>query len=85
MSEKIKFQITLAAARVNAGYNQEEAAKKIGVTSKTLRSYEKGITAIPGITLRKAARVYGIPEDFIKLPLVKDGEYDEKTLSSTTV
>lgn len=30
------FQITLAAARVNAGLKQEPAAEKIGVTAKHL-------------------------------------------------
>lgn len=81
----MKFQITLAAARVNAGYNQLEGAKLIGITPKTLRNYENGVTTIPAPTLRKAAKVYGIPEDYIKLPVVDDGEYDEKFLNTTTV
>lgn len=81
----MKLQITLAAARVNAGYNQLEAADLIGITPKTLRNYEKGVTSIPGRTLRKAAKVYGVPDDFIKLPIVDDGEYDEKFLNYTTV
>lgn len=81
----MKFQITLAAARVNAGYNQIEGAKKVGVTPKTLRNYENGTTSIPGKTLRKAADVYGIQEDLIKLPVVDDGEFNEKILNRTTV
>lgn len=81
----MKFQITLAAARVNAGYNQIEGAKLIGVTPKTLRNYENGVTTIPARTLRKAAEIYKIPEDYIKLPIIDDGEYDEKILDSTTV
>lgn len=82
------FQISLAAARVNAGLNQEEAAKLIGITAKTLRNYEQGKTAIPATTLRKAADLYGIPEDMIRLPIVDDGKYDEegeKFLQTTTV
>lgn len=71
------FQISLAAARVNAGLKQEPAAEKIGVTAKTLRNYERGTTAIPGRILRKAAKVYGIPEEMIRLPIVDDGEFDE--------
>ncbi|WAA10810.1 helix-turn-helix domain-containing protein [Fervidibacillus albus] len=71
------FQISLAAARVNAGLKQEDAAKKIGITAKTLRNYEKGITSIPSHILRKAAKVYGIHEERIRLPVVEDGEYDE--------
>lgn len=71
------LRISLAAARVNADMQQEEAAKKIGVTAKTLRNYEKGTTAIPATTLRKASIIYSIPEENIKLPIVDDGEFDE--------
>lgn len=81
----MKLQISLAAARVNAGYNQLEGAKLIGITAKTLRNYENGVTTIPAPTLRKASEIYGIPEDYIKLPVVDDGEYDEKNLNRTTV
>lgn len=71
------FQISLTAARVNANLKQETAAKKIGITAKTLRNYEQGKTAIPGHILRKAAKLYGLPEEMIRLPIVNDGEYDE--------
>lgn len=81
----MKFQITLAAARVNAGYYQKDAAYLIGVTTKTLRNYENGINTIPAPTLRKAARVYGIPEDLIKLPVIDDGGFDENFLDCSTV
>ncbi|PKR82800.1 helix-turn-helix domain-containing protein [Heyndrickxia camelliae] len=81
------FQISLASARVNAELKQEEAAEKIGITAKTLRNYEQGKTAIPGHILRKAAKIYGVPEDLIRLPNVDDGNYDEdeKFLRYTTV
>ncbi|MCJ0932581.1 helix-turn-helix transcriptional regulator [Virgibacillus halodenitrificans] len=81
------FQISLAAARVNAGFRQHEAAEKIGVTAKTLRGYEKGTTAIPGHLLRKLAKLYSISENNIRLPIVDDGEFDEeeKNLNCSTV
>lgn len=81
------FQITLEAARVNAKLKQEQAAKKLGVTAKTLSNYERGITAIPGHILKKAAKIYGIPEEMIRLPIVDDGEYDDEEffLISSTV
>lgn len=71
------LKISLAAARVNAGLQQDEAAELIGITAKTLRNYEKGVTAIPAVTLRKIANAYKISEENIKLPIVDDGEYDE--------
>ncbi|MRC31800.1 helix-turn-helix domain-containing protein [Bacillus thuringiensis] len=72
------FQITLKAARVNAELRQEEAAKLLDVTGKTLRNYEQGITAIPGHVLKKASIVYKIPSDNIRLPVINDGKYDDE-------
>lgn len=79
------LQISLKAARVNADLEQEEAAQKIGITAKTLSNYERGITAIPGYLLKKAAKIYNIPEENIRLPIVNDGEYDDFFLQETTV
>ena len=79
------MQISLAAARVNAGFNQTEAASRIGITPKTLRGYEQGKVVIPSTTLRKAAKLYNIPSDNIRLDVIEDGEYDEKILDNTTV
>lgn len=80
------FQITLKAARVNAELRQEESAKLLDVTGKTLRNYEQGITAIPGHVLKKASIVYKIPSDYIRLPIINDGKYDEDFfLIKTTV
>lgn len=72
------IQITLKAARVNAELRQEEAAKLLDVTGKTLRNYEQGITAIPGHVLKKASIVYKIPSDNIRLPVINDGKYDDE-------
>ncbi|MEM5623557.1 helix-turn-helix transcriptional regulator [Bacillus thuringiensis] len=72
------IQITLKAARVNAELRQEEAAKLLEVTGKTLRNYEQGITAIPGHILQKASIVYKIPSDNIRLPIINDGKYDDE-------
>lgn len=36
------LQITLEAARVNAGYTQKEAAIALGISNATLVSWEKG-------------------------------------------
>ncbi|AMW98411.1 helix-turn-helix domain-containing protein [Rummeliibacillus stabekisii] len=79
------IQISLKAARVNANLEQESAAEKLCVTAKTLSNYERGITAIPGHVLKKAAKLYNIPEEMIRLPIVNDGEYDDFFLPSSAV
>jgi len=79
------IQISLAAARVNANLKQDEVAKMLGITPRTLSQYEHGNWVIPATTLRKVAKIYGIPSDMIRLEVVEDGEYDEKILSDTTV
>lgn len=80
------FQISLKAARVNAELEQLEAAQEVGVTAKTLSNYERGVTAIPGHALKRAAKLYDIPEEMIRLPIVDDGVYDDNIfLDNTTV
>lgn len=61
------LQISLAAARVNAGLTQKEVAEKMGVSKVTIISWEKGKT-LPNIaTARKLAELYEIPLDNIYL------------------
>lgn len=54
------FTITLAAARVNAGLTQREAAKKLGTNLRYIGLYENGKLPIPHNVLKKFAKVYGI-------------------------
>ena len=62
-----KLQISLAAARVNAGMTQEEVAKKMGISKNTVVNWEKGISE-PTITQGlKLSELYGIPLDNIFL------------------
>jgi len=62
------FQITIAAARVNAGMTQEEAAKALGINRTTLIKWENG-QVIPGtIQLIALANIYKIPIDYIFVP-----------------
>lgn len=64
-------KISLAAARVNAGLNQQEAAKALGVSVATLQNYESGKTVPQWGTVQKIERVYKFPADFIFYPRIR--------------
>ena len=59
------LKITLAAARVNKGIKQSEAAKIIGIMPQTLRNWEKGKTSPNLMQLQKVCELYGITPDHI--------------------
>lgn len=63
-----QFQISLAAARVNAGMTQQDVAGKIHVSKQTIVNWEKGkvVPRIPEIEM--LAKIYNIPQDYIFLP-----------------
>lgn len=62
------LRITIAAARVNAGMTQEEAAKALGINRTTLVKWENG-QVIPGtIQLIAMSNIYRIPIDNIFVP-----------------
>lgn len=61
-------KISLAAARVNAGLSQKEAAKRLGLSPATLQNYEAGKTVPSWETANKIEAVYNFPLDFIFLP-----------------
>ena len=62
---KAKFQISLAAARVNAGMTQEEVAKELRVSKSTVLNWEKG-KSIPRTTqMQKMCEIYNISEEYI--------------------
>lgn len=58
-------KITLAAARVNAGYTQEEAALKLNISKKTLFNYETGEQVPDWEMVHKIGVLYHFPIDFI--------------------
>lgn len=59
------MQITLAAARVNAGYKQEEVAKILNVSKSTIIKWEKGRTEPAIGYCKKMSELYNIPIDNI--------------------
>lgn len=63
-----KLQISLAAARVNAGMTQNDVAKKMHTTRQTIANWEKG-KVVPGIPeIEMLSRIYNMPQDYIFLP-----------------
>ena len=58
-------KISLAAARVNAGFLQEVAAVKLHINVATLRSWENGNT-VPGYDkVMEICKLYNYPADYI--------------------
>lgn len=58
-------KITLAAARINAGFSQKEAARKLNICPKTLWNYETGAQIPDWEMVNKIGDLYKFPTDFI--------------------
>ena len=59
------LKITLKAARINAGLSQKEAAKKLGISNKTLCNWESG-SSFPNVKRTAAlCELYGVSYDNI--------------------
>lgn len=63
-----RLQISLAAARVNAGLTQEEVAKVLKVGKQTIVSWEKGKSEPKMSQSRELSELYKMPLDYIFLP-----------------
>lgn len=59
------IKLTLQAARVNAGYKQTEAAKKLGIPQTTLSSWEKNSTKLSYLDAINIGKVYGVSPDLL--------------------
>lgn len=57
----MNVQISLAAARQNAGLNQKEAAEALNVNQTTLLKWEKHVTEPKISQARKLSELYRIP------------------------
>lgn len=68
MSEEKDVLITYAAARINNGYTQMEAARHLEINVKTLCNYENGITVPNWETHRRMSEFYNIPEQMLCSP-----------------
>ena len=56
-------KISIKAARVNAGLSQKVAAGHLGVSNKTLGSWENGITYPPADKIPEICVLYGLSYD----------------------
>ena len=62
------LKISLAAARVNACMTQEEAAKNMHVSKRTIVNWEKGKVKPTLASLKTLAELYRMPIEYIFLP-----------------
>ena len=60
------MQITIKAARVNMGFTQEYVAKALGVTKKTVGSWESGKTLPRLDKIEPLCSLLGVQYDNIK-------------------
>ena len=65
---KTDFNITLAAARVNAQLTQAELAEMLNVAVTTIINWESGKTEPSMSQLAKMSDIFGIPMDYIFVP-----------------
>lgn len=63
-----KLQISLAAARVNAGMTQSDVAKAMHISKQTLGNWENGKVIPRFAQLAMICNLYGIDQDNILLP-----------------
>ena len=63
-----KLQISLTAARVNAGFSLDEVAKKMQRTKGTIINWEKGRTSIKIAEFEELCNLYKISKEYIVLP-----------------
>lgn len=68
VKESPMLQISLKAARVNAGYTLEQAAKECHISVQSMIHYEKGRRLPDYALLRLLSVIYNIPIENISLP-----------------
>ena len=59
------LKITLEAARRNVKLTQKEAAKRLGISNKTLGNWENGVTSPGAHMIAKICKLYGVAYDNI--------------------
>lgn len=59
-------KISLAAARVNAGYTQKEVAERLNMGERTMQNWESGKTAPTVDKFIELCRLYNCPATAVK-------------------
>ncbi len=62
------MKISMKALRVNSGFSQLDAAKKLGISTETLRNWESGRTSPKAEQLFQLCNLYGCSMSDIFLP-----------------
>lgn len=63
-----KLQISLAAARVNAGMTQKQVAEKMHISNQTVVNWESGKTTPRFAQLAMLCQLYSVSQNDICLP-----------------
>ena len=58
---RLTFAKALRAERTTAEFTQQELADKIGVTKQAISKFEKGIDFPTAVTVKRIAKVFGMP------------------------
>lgn len=58
-------KITLKAARVNAGFSQQQVAYALGVSNKTISSWERGLSVPNVMQYKKLCLLYAVSDESI--------------------
>lgn len=61
------YQVSIKAARVNAGMNRRQVAEALGVTERTVFNWEQQRTAIPIDMFKRMCDLYSVPIQLVKL------------------
>jgi transcriptional regulator with XRE-family HTH domain len=59
------YKVTLAAARVNVGMSQKQAAKALGVSNRTLCNWEQGVSYPKADKVESLCALYKVPYDML--------------------
>lgn len=66
----MSLQISLRAARINAGLTQSDVAKRLRKSKNTIVNWEKGNTSIDQGNFFMLCKLYKVTEDNIFLPKI---------------